>query len=106
MASMSGVALSSGPSSPPERKDDPADALFSDLFLTDKPIRRRNLTLRVSVAAHVVIIASLILVPILWPEQLPEQKDYVRALLYNPPPPPPPPLPKGSALVEKPQTAK
>lgn len=44
------------------------------------------------------------LVPILWPAELPERHDYVRALLYDPPPPPPPPLPRGSGLSPRPVT--
>ena len=36
----------------------------------------------------------------------PEHPDYIRALIYNPPPPPPPPLPKGSAILAKPEPAK
>ena len=48
----------------------------------------------------------LVLIPILWPEPPPEHPDYIRALIYNPPPPPPPPLPKGSALIEKPEPAQ
>ena len=57
------------------------------------------MALAVSAVVHVVLVAAVILLPILWPAAIPEsQRDYVRALLYDPPPPPPPPLPKGSAL--------
>jgi protein TonB len=55
---------------------------------------------------HVTAVALLILVPLLWPGSSPEQPDYIRALLYDPPPPPPPPLPKGSSLVKKIERAK
>jgi protein TonB len=106
MASMSGVALPSGHPSPPERGSAPEDSLFTDLVVSNPAPPRRRVALPVSLAVHVVVIASVVLIPIFWPEQLPDHKDYIRALLYNPPPPPPPPLPKGSALVEKPQTAK
>jgi protein TonB len=52
------------------------------------------------------VIALAVLVPIFWPVPLPEQRDYVRALLYDPPPPPPAPLPKGSSLYPKPEAAR
>jgi protein TonB len=55
---------------------------------------------------HVSALALLILVPLFWPGSSPEQPDYIRALLYDPPPPPPPPLPKGSSLVRKVERAK
>ena len=55
---------------------------------------------------HVTAVALFILVPLLWPGSSPEQPDYIRALLYDPPPPPPPPLPKGTSLVRKVERAK
>ena len=79
---------------------DVADDLFSRLVVSSPPRRRRGYELPVSIAAHTVAIALLVIVPVLWPEASPETRDYIKALLYNPPPPPPPPLPKGSALVE------
>ena len=48
---------------------------------------------------HLVAVAALVFVPLLWLEPLPlleSQLDPVRILIYDPPPPPPPPLPKGS----------
>jgi len=60
----------------------------------------------VSIVGHIVGITLIVLIPILWPEASPQTTDYIRALIYNPPPPPPPPLPKGSALLEKPERAK
>ena len=48
----------------------------------------------------------MVLLPILWPEELPDQTDCIRALLYNPPPPPPPPLPKGTRASQKQEVAK
>jgi protein TonB len=95
------ATLSSRPTSAPHEAR--ADILFRDLVLsgTRKPEDNR-VGWGVSMATHAAIVALLVLVPILWPEQLPAP-DYVRALIYNPPPPPPPPLPKGSALVEKPE---
>lgn len=92
---------------PPDRRARPAthevptDILFRDLVMTGPPRPRDGRAgWSISAVSHVVIVSALVLVPILWPEELPHP-DYVRALLYNPPPPPPPPLPKGSALIEK-----
>jgi protein TonB len=56
---------------------------------------------RTSLIAHAVIVALVIFVPIFTPPDLPEQRDYIRALLYDPPPPPPPPLPKGTKLRQE-----
>jgi protein TonB len=108
MATMSGSlpAPAAGParSAEPHGDDRP---LFNGLVLSsDILARKRSKAMPVSIAAHVVAVAALVLVPILWPTASPEQPDYIRALIYNPPPPPPPPLPKGSALVEKTQPAK
>lgn len=81
--------------------------LFSGLVVSAvAPARRLWLGFPVSLAAHALVIGLLILVPILWPTPLPEHRDYIRALLYDPPPPPPPPLPKGSGLHPKPEPAR
>jgi len=63
--------------------------------------RRGQLWWAASLVAHGGGIAALILVPLLMPAPLPEQTDYIRALIYNPPPPPPPLPPMGSALVKE-----
>ncbi len=76
------------------------DELFSRLVVSAPSRKRGGYALPVSIAAHTVAIGLLVLVPVLWPDASPETRDYIKALLYNPPPPPPPPLPKGSALVE------
>jgi protein TonB len=57
---------------------------------------------RTSLVVHAIILALIIFVPIFTPPELPDQVDYVRALLYDPPPPPPPPLPKGTKMREEP----
>lgn len=57
---------------------------------------------RTSLIAHAVIVGLVIFVPFFTPPDLPEQRDYIRALLYDPPPPPPPPLPKGTKMREEP----
>ena len=100
MATMGGF-MNSGPS------NDPEDDLFTgSLVVSDPRFEKRRLGTSVSVAVHVVLLSAVVLLPILWPEAMPDQNDYIRALLYNPPPPPPPPLPKGTALVQKPDRAK
>jgi protein TonB len=92
-----GAGLSTREGEPGPRH--PEEPLFSDL-LASRPegARRVWLGLPFSLAVHTIVIALVILLPILWPTPLPEHRDYVRALLYDPPPPPPPPLPKGSGL--------
>lgn len=100
MATMGGL-LNSRPSA------DPEDDLFvGSLVVSDPHFEKKRLGTGVSLAIHVILLAAVVLLPILWPEALPDQNDYIRALLYNPPPPPPPPLPKGSALVQKQERPK
>jgi protein TonB len=65
--------------------------------------RRERIGARVSLLAHVVILALVVFVPIFMPEEMPDQGDR-RVVFFNPPPPPPPPLPRGSPL--KPEQAK
>jgi len=80
----------------------PEDELFADLIVSGKgPSSRLPVWLSMSFVVHAAIITLVVLLPILWPSPLPEQRDYVRALLYDPPPPPPPPLPKGSGMQAK-----
>ena len=110
MSLMTGLALSPAPRAerPPEPASppDPADGLFKDLVVSNPPKARTGRWLQGSLIGHVLAIAALILVPILWQGEPPEHVDYVKLLIYNPPPPPPPPLPKGAALVEKAEPAK
>jgi protein TonB len=63
--------------------------------------RGRRLGLGLSLGTHALLIGLAVLVPLLGPATLPERRDYIRALLYDPPPPPPPPLPKGSGLAPR-----
>lgn len=108
MASMSGAWLPSAPPEPCSGDSQDAEPLFRSLVVSDPPKRSRRVlaTLRMSAAAHVLVVAAVVLVPLFMPAPPPDQPDYIRALLYDPPPPPPPPLPKGSALVAKPEPAK
>ena len=55
---------------------------------------------RISLIAHVLIVAGVVFVPIFMPEELPDQGDR-RVVFFDPPPPPPPPLPKGSPLRQE-----
>jgi periplasmic protein TonB len=104
MSVMSGAAPHPSPlESPPWPGE---DKLFSDLVVSDPTVRRPWRLFGASMVFHVSVLALIILVPLLWPGAGPEQPDYIRALLYDPPPPPPPPLPKGSSLVHKIERAK
>ena len=71
---------------------------FLSLASTERPLACRWPILAVSVSAHALAVAALLLFPLFLPDRTlgrPEA-DYLRVLIYDPPPPPPPPLPKGS----------
>jgi protein TonB len=106
MTVMSGAAMPSPPEGHRSPRDPLEDALFKGLVVSDPPKIRRGLWMPASTFGHVVAILAMFLVPIFWPSPLPENPDYIRALIYDPPPPPPPPLPKGSAILSKPEPAK
>jgi len=91
------------PTAPPG----PSDELFAHALVASARRARTPWQARgagASLVAHVVVLALIVLVPIFLPGTMPDQKDYIRALLYDPPPPPPPPLPRGSPL--RPEQAK
>jgi periplasmic protein TonB len=104
MATMTGRIQPPFPEPGPQDAADD-EALFQNLVISNPRKARGWIGIRESIAAHVVLIAAAVLVPILWPAEIPEL-DYVKVLIYNPPPPPPPPLPKGSAVVEKTKPAQ
>jgi protein TonB len=82
------------------------DNLFATGLVASTPRTRtrwQRLSAQLSLVTHTLIVVAIVLVPIFWPEELPEQGER-RVFFLNPPPPPPPPLPKGSPL--KPQEAK
>lgn len=79
----------------------PRIRLFEDLVVSNPPKRRQGLFVPGSVAGHLVALALLILVPILWPDSPPVAPDSVGILVFNPPAAAAAPLPKGSSLVEK-----
>src|SRR5262245_64904041 len=107
MGFMSGAASAPAPLEPRPPAPETEGDLFATALVVSNPKKERSPTgARVSLGLHVLILLSIIFVPIFWPEALPDQTDYVRALLYDPPPPPPPPLPRGSSLVQKPEPAK
>jgi protein TonB len=105
MATMAGQLFPPpSPGSPPT--DDGIDEPIFKSLVVSNPRKVKNWFGLGSLVGHLAIVSALILVPILWPPPSPDQPDYIRALIYNPPPPPPPPLPKGSALVEKPKPSQ
>ncbi len=87
------------------------DNLFATGLVESTPRTRtrwQKLSARFSFVGHVVIVASIALVPLFLPEEMPEQGDR-RVVFFDPPPPPPPPLPRGNAMVQqkaKPETPK
>jgi periplasmic protein TonB len=86
---------------------EPEDELFSTSLVASRPLGRarwRGFGAPVSLAVHLLVLAAVVLVPIFVPGTLPDQRDYIRALLYDPPPPPPPPPLRGSSL--RPEPAK
>lgn len=105
---MSGTLLPSAPPEPRSVESPDDEPIFKSLVVSDPPPRPRRVLamLRASAVAHVLLAAAIVVVPLFMPAPDPDQPDYIRALLYDPPPPPPPPLPKGSALVAKPEPAK
>jgi protein TonB len=105
MASMSGAALSPAPPSG-RRPEEASDELFTGLVASNPRKPPRSMIMPASLVGHVIAVALLFLVPILWPSPPPEERDRIIGLIWNPPPPPPPPLPKGQALVEKAQPTR
>lgn len=95
MATMSGQDFFPTPRGNRSPVKDPTDDLFTGLVVSNPPRKKGWFGVRESMAVHVLALAALILLPILWPSPLPDHPDYIRALIYNPPPPPPPLPPRG-----------
>jgi len=93
---------------PAGRPYDPleADLLQGNLVVSAPRFGKGPHMLWTSLVTHGVVIALLVLVPILWPEEPPDIGNPIVSLIYDPPPPPPPPLPKGRALMEKAEKPK
>jgi protein TonB len=76
--------------------------LFEDLIESDVVAHKtkKSLTLPVSIALHAIILLTIVVVPLLTSEVLPEPNAAVKAFFVEPaappppPPPPPPPAPK------------
>ena len=85
---------------------EPEDELFFTSLVASGPqvrMRWRRVGAPISFAVHLVALVLIVLVPIFVPGAMPDQKDYIRALLlYDPPPPPPPPPLRGSSLRPEP----
>jgi protein TonB len=110
MSSMSGAAFSPAPrdpaSGPVASRDD--ETLFATTLVGsgNRQSRRGWVGAQVSLAAHVVVAAALLLVPVLLPDTLPDRGDPIRVLIYDPPPPPPPPLNIGTSSAPMKEVAK
>jgi protein TonB len=81
--------------------------LFEDLIESDVVSHktRQSLTFPISVAAHAIAIAAVVIVPLLTSEELPDPTAVVRAFFVEPaaPPPPPPPPPPPRQAPTAPQ---
>ena len=100
MSAMEGRASVAGTPGPaPPRPQN--ITLFEDLVVSNPAKKRSGVFVPGSIAGHVVALALLILVPILWPDSPPLAPDSVGILVFNPPAAAAAPLPKGSSLVEK-----
>ena len=79
--------------------------LFEDLIDSDRVAHRtqRSKTMPVSLVLHLIVATSIVLVPILASDQIPEPASAVKAFfvepLAAPPPPPPPPPPAARAAI-------
>jgi TonB family protein len=100
MEGRASVAGTPGPAPPRP----PNVTLFEDLVVSNPPKRRQGLFVPGSVAGHVLVLALLILVPILWPETPPVAPDSLRVLIFNPPPAIALSLNKGSSLIDNKKT--
>jgi protein TonB len=100
MTTVIGSLLSSTPPGAPPTGDDSDEPIFKSLVVTN-PKKVKGWWNVGSLVGHAIVITAMILVPLYWSDNAPEQQDLIVRLIYNPPPPPPPPLPKGSALVDK-----
>jgi protein TonB len=104
MPGMTGVAQNGSPTSRAGLPD-PGEGLFDEVLVSSRkrPISRlQKIGAGITFGLHLLALALAFYVAFFVPEALPEQRDYIRALLYDPPPPPPPPLPKGSAMRPEP----
>ena len=81
--------------------------LFSELPLSGVAKRREGRIKFIgSVVIHTAVVAALVLIPLLWPEELPEAQDGLRILIFNPPPAAAAPMLRGSSLVQKTEAPK
>jgi periplasmic protein TonB len=92
----------------PDPPRPPAEYRFHNLVVSEPTAiwRGRSATVSVSVALHVVLIASALIVPLFMDDILPAPGEVVRAFFVTPaevapPPPPPPPPPPAGVRVAK-----
>jgi len=100
MATMTGRIFPSPPPGTRPPGDDADEPLFKSLIVTNPPRVKSWFGLG-SLVGHAAIISALVLVPLFWGDDTPEQPNLIAKLIYNPPPPPPPPLLKGSQTAPK-----
>jgi protein TonB len=105
MTTVTGSLFSSPNPGTPPAGDDLDEPIFKSLVVTN-PTKLKSWFGLGSLVAHVAIISAMILVPLFWSDDAPDQPNLIVKLIYNPPPPPPPPLPRGSALVQKPKPSQ
>jgi protein TonB len=105
-----GVSFERAPEEAPQRPsghflgaidEDNLFATAMEVSYGAKRTRWQKIGGRISLAAHAIALAAIILVPIFMPEELPEQGER-RVVFFDPPPPPPPPMQKGSSLRPEP----
>lgn len=82
----------------------PSDFRFESLVLSEPASRSKRLsaTLTTSMALHAVLISTVVILPILFYDAIPEPGAAVRAFFVTPPdvaPPPPPPPPPAAGPV-------
>jgi len=81
--------VSASPVSAPPVDPSADRELFVDTILSFAHPAKRGSSMPASIALHLLIISALVLVPILWPSELPPTPG-IRVMMDLPPPPPPP----------------
>jgi len=85
----------------------PEHALFEEALLEMSKSRpgRRTLDFVTSLAVHILLIATFILIPLYYTEAI-DLKQFTQTFLVAPPPPPPPPPPAAPSILKVQSTVK